>query len=66
MLWFSPMTYFTHTLTSCTHTEDARGWFVPERKTKPILKLGYSNGNALAIADLEFNILLILKKVFAF
>ena len=34
VLWFSPMTYFTHTLISCTHTEDARGRFVPERKTR--------------------------------
>ena len=25
VLWFSPMTYFMHTLISCTHTEDARG-----------------------------------------
>ena len=34
VLWFSPMTYFMHTLISCTHTEDARGRFVPERKTR--------------------------------
>ena len=37
VLWFSPMTYFTHTLISCAHTEDARGRFVPERKTEHIL-----------------------------